>query len=207
LNIIFSMESRFIILVRLYNAANFITECYQSILSQNYQNWIALFGDDHSSDNSFSLIPTTESRFIKYYNPTRVTALENTINLINRIPNPQPNDILLILDGDDKLLHPNVLSHLNNIYQEHNPLIVYGQYVNNFGGGGHARAINNIDEYHKLRHNRFFMSHTRTWKYQAYEMLLKADPNLNTLRDEDGTFFKCAEDAAMMYSLAEVVGL
>lgn len=200
------MNSRFIILIPFYNVSNFIIDCYQSILAQKYPNWIALFGDDHSSDNTSSLIPITESRFIKHYNAANLGPLGNIINLINNIPNPQPDDILIVLDGDDKLLNENVLSYLNDFYKTYQPLLVYGQYINNYGSIGHARPISNIEEYHNLRQIRFFMSHTRTWKYEAYQLLLKSDPNLDSLRDETGNFFKYAGDAAMMYSLAEVVG-
>lgn len=202
----YNTKPRFVILCPFYNVHNFIIECYQSVLSQDYDNWIIMFGDDNSSDGTLSQIPQLEPRFIKHQNNKNLGPLGNTINLIQKIPNPNPDDILVILDGDDKLLHNSVLSYLLNFYVQHNPLIVYGQYMNCFGGLGHARPISNIEEYINLRKGRFFMSHIRTWKYEAYQKLIAIDPNLMSLRDNNNDFFKFAGDVALMYSLAEVVG-
>ncbi len=200
------MSPRFVILCPFYNVKDYIVECFQSVLSQDYSNWIIMFGDDKSSDNTSSLIPQLEPRFIKHYNQTNLGPLGNTISLIQKIPSPQSDDILVILDGDDKLLHNSVLTYLLGFYTQYNPLIAYGQYVNCFGNLGHARPISNFDEYNNLRKGRFFMSHIRTWKYEAYEMLVNADPNLDSLRDPNGDFFKYAGDVALMYSLSEAVG-
>jgi glycosyltransferase involved in cell wall biosynthesis len=202
----FNDNQRFIILCPFYNTKDFIVECYESVLIQDYNNWIVMFGDDKSFDGTSSLIPMLEPRFIKYYNQKNLGPLGNTINLISKIPNPNSNDILVILDGDDKLLHSRVLSYLLEFYQTNQPLLTYGQYINSFGNHGHARPINGVDEYNELRYGQFFMSHIRTWRYKTYELLVNADPNLNSLRDNNNEFFKYAGDVGLMYSLAEVAG-
>lgn len=201
------MNNRFVILCPFYNVKDYIVETYQSVLDQDYQNWIMMFGDDHSTDNTSSLIPNLESRFRKYYNQNNLGPLGNTIELIRNIPNPKSDDILVILDGDDKLLHPSVLSYLLKLYDENNPLMVYGQYITNFGNLGHAIPIGGEEGFKNLRKGGFFMSHIRTWKYQAYEMLLQADPTLESLFDNENKFIKYAGDVALMYSLAESIGL
>ena len=200
------MNSRFVILCPFYNVKNYIVECYQSVLSQDYDNWIMMFGDDHSTDGTLLLIPNTEPKFIKHYNSINLGPLGNTINLIQHIPNPNPDDILIILDGDDQFINSFVLTHLSKIYQLHKPLLTYGQYISNLGNIGHCRPFDSEIEYNQLRQHRFFLSHARTWKYKIYQKLLNVDPNLDSLRDVDGKFFKYAGDAAMMYSLAEVIG-
>ena len=44
------------IITPLYNSQDFIEETISSVLSQSYKNWEMLIVDDHSTDNSFSIV-------------------------------------------------------------------------------------------------------------------------------------------------------
>jgi glycosyltransferase involved in cell wall biosynthesis len=200
------MENRFVIIVPFYNVKNYIKECYESVLEQTYTNWIIMFGDDCSTDGSLDLIPDNE-KFIKIRNKERITALPNTHTLITLILNPSPDDIIVILDGDDKLLNKSVLEYLNNFYNKHNPLLVYGQYVKSDGDRGWAKGFNDVNNYNNLRKNNgYFLSHIRTWKLKLYIELLRQDPDLNCYKNTKGEFYQTCADVAVMFPLVEIAG-
>jgi hypothetical protein len=166
-----------------------------------------MFGDDCSTDGSMDEIPSFETRFIKITNENKLTALGNEHNLIMSIPSPSPDDILIILDGDDKLLHRDVLSYLNDFYNKHNPLVVYGQYIRSNGLLGFAKAFKDANEYNNVRNiDGYFLSHIRTWKYKVYQELIKQDPELTAYKDSNGEIYKTAADVAIMYPLVEIAG-
>ncbi len=55
------------VIVPVYNHQNFITECLESLLSQDYQDWEAIIINDGSTDNSLSIIndyAKKDSRFV-----------------------------------------------------------------------------------------------------------------------------------------------
>ncbi|MEZ4797780.1 MAG: glycosyltransferase [Flavobacteriaceae bacterium] len=59
------------ILIPFKNTSVFIAECLQSIVSQTYTNWEVNIVDDHSTDNSFSIVKSfaeEDSRFHLYKN-------------------------------------------------------------------------------------------------------------------------------------------
>lgn len=199
--------NRFVIIVPFYNVGDYIIDCYRSILSQTYTNWIVMFGDDGSTDNAMNLIPNFDSRFIKISNEKKLYALANEHNLILSTPNLNQEDIIIILDGDDKLLNNNVLSYLNDFYTTSNPLVVYGQYTRSNGLSGTARGFKDENEFNNIRQiNGYFLSHIRTWKYRVYQELVTQDPDLTCYKDLSGQFYKTAADVAIMYPLIEIAG-
>lgn len=200
------MKNRFVIIVPFYNVKDYIVECYKSVLTQTYSNWIIMFGDDNSTDGTLDLIPE-EKRFIKHRNNKNLSTLLNTHNLITSIPNKSFDDIIIILDGDDKLINKKVLEYLNDFYNKYNPLLVYGQHIKSDGSKGWARPFKDIDEYNNLRKTEgYFLSHIRTWRLRLYFELLKQDPNLNAYRGDNGEFYKVTADVAVMIPLAEIAG-
>ena len=54
------------------NAADFIRECIDSIIHQSLTNWEVIAVDDHSSDDTFSILTEYSNR------DDRITAVQNT---------------------------------------------------------------------------------------------------------------------------------
>ncbi len=67
-----------------------------------------------------------EHRVTLLQNEIRVTALANIYRAAHLC---SPYEIIAILDGDDWLAHPKVLVHLNQIYQNPDVWLTYGQFV------------------------------------------------------------------------------
>ena len=100
------IENRFVFIIPFRNVKPFIKECYDTILAQKYNNWIAIFCDDASTDGTVLEIPK-DDRFIVRINENRITALPNIhYGIINSELND--NDVICILDGDDFLIKDSV---------------------------------------------------------------------------------------------------
>ena len=135
--------NRFVFIIPFRNVKSFIKDCYNSILMQKYQNWIAIFCDDASTDGSISDIPKDE-RFIIKRNEKRITALPNIHYGIVE-SNLDDSDIICILDGDDFLIKDNVLDILNELYNDDNTLLTYGQYIWPNGHIGHCKSYTELE--------------------------------------------------------------
>lgn len=70
--------NRFVFIVSFRNVENFIKQCADSIINQNYKNWISIFCDDASEDRTCENIPKDE-RFTIIKRPERLTALMNIL--------------------------------------------------------------------------------------------------------------------------------
>jgi glycosyltransferase involved in cell wall biosynthesis len=115
-------------------------------------------------------------------------------------------DILCILDGDDKFLHPYALSIVNDIYTAHpNCLLTYGQYITSRGRLGHCREYTE-EEFYNLRKQDFRASHLKTFKWKLYREFLNQDPSLLSYKNFSGDFFAISYDAAIMIPLMEIAG-
>ncbi len=195
--------NRYVFIIPFRNASKFIKQCADSILSQNYQNWIAIFCDDCSDDNSIGNIPN-DSRFIINRNQIRLTALENIHNNII-YSDLQAEDIICLLDGDDFLIVPNVLDTLNVLYEPSNTLLSYGQYMYPNSIIGHCKAYTRAS-FELLRHGGYWASHLRTFKYKLYKEMIHQDNTLSCLKDTKGEFYKSCYDVAIMTPLMEIAG-
>ena len=197
------MNNRFVFIIPFRNVKNFIKDCYNSILTQKNKNWIVVFCDDASTDDTISEIPK-DNRFIIRRNEERITALPNIhYGIIES--NLNDEDIICLLDGDDVLIVDNALDILNNLYQD-DTLLTYGQYVYYNGQIGHCKAYTE-NEFLNLRTGGYWASHMRTFKYKLYKELINQDPELSCFKDNNGNFYTITYDVAIMTPLMEIAGL
>lgn len=111
-------------------------ECYQwnldSVFNQDYDNWDLVYFDDNSSDDTANLVADYASqkgfsdKVILVANKNRCGAMENQYFAIRQLC--APTDIVIILDGDDRLAHSHVLSYINDVYADGTVWLTYGQY-------------------------------------------------------------------------------
>lgn len=197
------MNNRLVFIIPFYNVANYIEECIDSLLQQTYDNWLAIFIDDKSYDNTASRI-TYDPRFKLIQNKVRRTALPNIHDaIVNAGLNDE--DIVCILDGDDKLLRTDVCQMTNDIYNHYDSLVTYGQYITSSGVIGSCAAYNRL-AFSILRRGQYIASHLRTFKYKLYKELMRQDPELSCYRDKYGHMYKMTYDVAMMFPLLEIAG-
>lgn len=195
-------NNRFVFIIPFRNAKDYIEQCANSIINQNYKNWLAIFCDDESDDNTINNIPADE-RFIIRRNEKRITALPNIHNGIIE-SNLNDDDIICLLDGDDFLYRNDSLDIINKLYQD-DTLLTYGQYICSNGTIGHCKEYTE-ETFKILRNGGYWMSHMKTFKYKLYKEILIQDVNLNCFKDKDENFYTITSDVAIMTPLAEIAG-
>jgi glycosyltransferase involved in cell wall biosynthesis len=167
------MENRIIVIVPFRNVAKYIQQCWQSLAEQEYGNYKLVFSDDCSSDGSLSLIPENEHSIRIRYDQ-RMYALANIYHSILR-SQPEDEDIIAIVDGDDFLLHNRVFYKINEIYKQKDCLLTYGQYCTADGNMMYKTPYTK-DEFRSLRTCDFRATHLKTFRFKLFKNFLKQDP-------------------------------
>ena len=202
------MNNKFIITVPIYNAVKWIDKCMISILEQDYKNFEIYAIDDGSTDGTTELLHKydfgnglpTGIAHIHYRDKNQSSACGSIAKAIE-ISNAQPDDILVTVDGDDWLAHNGVLTYLNNVYQDPNIWLTYGQFKPLSGTySNYCKQLDNTEHYRKSM--QWMTSHLRTYKKKLWDHLTTAD-----LVDIDGSYYKFAGDLAIMFALVEMSGL
>jgi glycosyltransferase involved in cell wall biosynthesis len=230
------MKNKIKIIVPFYNPGNFLDRCVNSLLTQDYDNYEILFIDDSSTDGSFSKIPSVkyktneEGEFLTddngepiidkmhpllsktkclninaWRSGERVTALPNIHNGIMQFAN-EPDDIVIIVDGDDFLFNRTVLSDINKFYVE-NPdcWLMYGSSKVTNGHPCYASAYSE-KEFENIRRAPFRVSHIRTFRAGLYHQIEKQDPSYNCMKNSEGNWYTVSYDACIMFPMLEMAG-
>ena len=194
--------NRLVLIIPYRNVKNFITDCINSIKSQKYDNWIAIFCDDASTDGTSDLIPKND-KFIVRKNENRITALPNIhYGIVNS--NLNDEDVICILDGDDLLIRQDAFQIIDSLYND-NTLLTYGQYIWPNGQVGHCKAYTK-EEFNNLRNGGYWASHIRTFKYKLYKEFVEIDPELSYFKNTKNEFYTITYDVAIMTPLMELAG-
>jgi len=197
-------QHKFIVIVPVYNAVNYIEGCLNSILSQDYQNYELCVMDDCSTDGTWQKIGEVcnrdWSRFNMCRNEYRVDcALANFVKAIELFSFDK-EDVLCLVDGDDKLADNHVLSYLNEVYSNPDIWLTYGQYVPASGAyPPYCKPIPDTRTYRRSRN--WLTSHFRTIKRKLWDKIDDKD-----MRGSDGKYYTCVADAAYLYPAIEMCG-
>lgn len=107
---------------------------------------------------------------------------------------------MLIVDGDDELVGRQVLKFFNYIFHEKNVWIAYTNFVSIRGSVGYSRPYSNtIIERNSYRKSGFVISHLRAFYTKLFRLI-----NLQDLKDDDGNWFRAANDVAMYIPMMEM---
>lgn len=186
-------QNKYHVITTFYNVENYIKDCINSVKSQNYKNYVFHLFDDCSTDKTTSHI-VEDTQTILYKSDVRKTALENIVHVLQNYKF-SPDDIIVLLDGDDMLLHNRVFDKLNSIYKD-STMLTYGQHVTSDGRFGFCRDYTE-DEFENIRTTGWYFSHLRTFRYSLWTKLVDLDPDLSFLKDDKGEFYKITYDVAL----------
>lgn len=206
--------NRFIIISTAHNKGKWIEYNISSIRQQSFQNFLAIYGYDASSDDTLQRLTDTlsyikDDRFVLYENPKPGSFLNcfmGTYNYLKSKGLVNPEDIIVEVDGDDWLLHSFVLQYLNDIYSDPTIWMTYGQYVA-YPDGGYGSHIylqleDSTDARNAYRQDTFPFSHLKTYKAHLLDRVEESD-----LIDPDtGKYFAAAGDFALCMPMVEMAG-
>ena len=172
----------FSVIVTTYNPGlNYLDKCLNSILNQNYTNYTVCILDDASNKEPKKI----RNLIKKYCNKTNwgyVFLNQNVGPLVGRIAaieklNPNNEDVIISIDGDDELYNNNIFSILNNFYKQSNILMTFGNYVDQYDNNRISKSKINCNNYdfnsiikkNSFRHSKWIYSHLKTFKYKLYK--------------------------------------
>lgn len=196
-------EKHMVIVVCSYNNRPYYKWNLDSVLAQNYSNYHILYVDDKSPDGTGSLVRSycdehnTLDKMILLENQERQRAMANLYMAISMC---KPTDIIIILDGDDRFSHANVLSRINTEYKNPNIWLTYGQFKEHPSGVmGFCRSYpQHIVAKNGFRYYPNTPSHLRTFYAGLFHKIKKDDLMFQ------GDFFPVTYDLAMMFPMVEM---
>ena len=196
-------KNKIVLIVPFYNCKEFLEGCVASILSQDYDNIRAVFIGDASSDGSSEALDQIKDdpRFVFIRNEQNLTALPNIHKAVMEFT--EPNDIVALLDGDDRLLKTNSLSTLAKIYEDQDCWVSWSLAKwsdNSHPGIGSAYPTER--EYKSQRQLPLRYSHLRSWRAALYtKRFAEQDPSFSGLKDKNNEFYRVTYDVAIFANL------
>ncbi len=175
-----------------------------SIRAQDYDNFHVLYIDDCSPDGTGSLVQeyldehNMHDRVHLIRNVERKGAMCNQYEAIHQ--HCSDDDIVVICDGDDRFAHPHVLSYINEVYNQSDIWLTYGQFVE-YPSGIRGFCIPmpahivNDNAFRKFSH---MPSHLRTFYAGLFKQVRVEDFMMN------GEFLEMACDVAAMMPMIEM---
>lgn len=209
------MEQNIVIISPFYNAEKYIEQCILSVANQDYQNYIHVLIDDCSTDNSFniakscikSLPISVRNNFTLIQNKENVGAVCNQIRVIRNYYTDciqtYPNNIIMLLDGDDSLVNdPNIFIRYNEIYDD-----VEFTYGSSWSMADkiplisqpYPPEIKNTKSYRQYKFN-WNMPYTHLRTFRRYLVDKVSD---DVFKDENGNWFRAGGDNATFYNILE----
>jgi glycosyltransferase involved in cell wall biosynthesis len=194
----------FKIIIPMYNVDRWVETNIRSVLAQTHEDYQVIIIDDISTDNSFEKVQnliSNDDRFVLVKNKQKRYALENIVRAI-QMSNPEEEDVIVTLDGDDWLPNSGVLEKISQIYENTGCYITYGTYSTYPGGNkpwnvtAYPEEIVRKSDYRK---DIWRASHLRTFKFFLWDKIKDED-----LRDTAGNYYKMAWDLAFMFPMLEM---
>lgn len=196
---------KFVILIPSYKNQDWCEKNLASAAGQNYENYRIIYIDDASLDNTGTLV----TNYIKDKQIGNIKLIQNTErqgalkNIYDAVHSCDDDEIIVTLDGDDWLAHPNVLSKLHTMYSDPNCWMTYGQYRSwpDMAIGCSMQIPNNVIDSNGYRGYRWCSSHLRTFYAWLFKKIKKED-----LIDKDGKFYATAWDCIFQFPMLEMSG-
>ncbi|MDB6080784.1 MAG: hypothetical protein JWO53_56 [Chlamydiia bacterium] len=192
-----------------YNNEQWCIENLSSIITQTYPHWHAYYINDCSKDKTGGMV----DEFIKQYNVSdKITVQHNEerhgalANIYSTIQKADPNTVVIIIDGDDKLANKNVFRTIAKIYQKHPEVwLTYGNYLP-MPNERKRKSIcqefpKEIMEQTTFRRYKYVTGHLRTFYAGLFQLIKKEDLM------ENGEFLPSAGDVATMMPMCEMAAL
>tara|TARA_R100000808_G_C2155395_1_gene167777 strand:+ start:5546 stop:7192 length:1647 start_codon:yes stop_codon:yes gene_type:complete len=203
-------KNHFTIIIPAYNCAPWVEKNVLSALNQKYGNFNIIYIDDDSEDATYDLVSEIKDLYDKedrlniIRNKKNYKALYNINNAIKQV---RDDSIIVLLDGDDWLSSFNVLARLNEEYDKET-WITAGTYIESTtcrvvksANSDDAMWNGNLRKYYDGSGHPNVFSHLRTFRKKLFDKIDKSD-----LKDEDGKFYQCTFDRALMYPMLEMAG-
>lgn len=159
---------KFIIISAVYNMSEQLKNNIDVLKSQTYTNFEVYFGDDLSTDNSRYIIDENikdDDRFHLVEHNVKLFSMGNIAETI-KIANPNKEDIIVLIDGDDCLADSTSLEYLKSAYDTNQCWMTFGSYTVNGVLGSNCSPYSSFTKRYSLyRFTKWRANHLKTFKY------------------------------------------
>ena len=196
-------QQKMIIITPAYNAGQYIEKCIQSVITQDYDNYLMVVIDDCSTDNTYDIAKKYESdKVVVIKNTENKGAVRNQIESI--IKYSQMDNIIMFLDGDDSLVNDNQIFHFYNNLYDGTTEFTYGSCYSMVDkipliSQNYLQETKKEKKYRQYKFN-WNMPYTHLRTFKAY---LLNDVNDGNFKDEKGNWYKAGGDGSIFYTVIE----
>jgi len=205
---------RFKILMPGWNCFPYLDRSLRSVAGQRDEAFDVCVVDDASPDPrqpEFVAEFCRQQGWLYVLNDRRRGALYNLYHAAQLL-DPVPEDVIVFVDADDRLIHPHVLAQLRWYYEKYQPLITYGSYRCDPPDDNVTPALNFPDWVIDANAYRAFsarddpdaiwFNHLRTMRFEIFNLL---DP-VSDFTFDDSQWFMACYDTAIMVPSFELAG-
>jgi glycosyltransferase involved in cell wall biosynthesis len=185
---------------------DYIGLCLDSLRAQTHGSWEAFVTIDPCADDTPNRAWSArrgDGRIDIKVNAERRYAMSNLVHAIGR-SGAGPDDIVVILDGDDWLANDRALERIITEYQRHDCWMTYGSWITNdpsrkgFSAGRWPAYPEGTTRFREVT---WLGTALRSWKKWLWDLV-----DDRHLRDEDGNYILVTEDQATMLPMLEMSG-
>lgn len=195
-----------VIIIPSYKNAAYYERNLRSVFEQKYDNYRVIYIDDCSPDGTYELVKEMveahhqEHRFTIIHNEKRVGAMANIYRMVNMCDD---HEIVVTLDGDDSLAHPQVLQKINETYADPDVWIAYSQLIMypEYKMGASRRVPSKIIKNNTFRKWYFVYGQVRSYYAALFKKIKIEDLQI------DGHFLDMTYDVAIMMPMMEMAGI
>ncbi|HSX03456.1 MAG TPA: glycosyltransferase family A protein [Rhabdochlamydiaceae bacterium] len=200
-------EKPFVIIIPSYNNGAFVEKNLRSVFSQNYKNYRVIYIDDHSADDTFLKAKNLTTDMQQTNRTTLIRNEQNQgalANLYNAIHSCHDYEIVVLVDGDDFLAHEQVLSILNQNYQDPEVWMSYGNFLDYPTYQQNPVRCKELSDWvirnNSFRKHEWVTTHLRTFYASLFKRIHLED------MVHRGRFFPMGWDLAFMLPMLEMSG-
>jgi glycosyltransferase involved in cell wall biosynthesis len=183
-----------------YNSKPWIRKSVESALTQDHENFDVIAIDAQTNDGTYDIL-------CEYQTVPNFTLIKNSPrkyqsqNIFEGSGLAKGGSIIVTLDFDDWLYDGNVLTVLDEVYND-NVWMTYGGYITNTGRLANIRAYSDdIVRENKFREDDWKATHLRTFRRELILKIKEED-----FFDDNGEWFKAAGDLTFMIPMLEMSG-
>lgn len=115
------------------NRPDLLERCLQSLATQSDDDYGVIVADDASDEDGVDdvrerwVLDQPHDGWFTFRRPERLGTLHNQVAAIRAVT-MAPDDVLVFVDGDDRLAHDDVLARLREVYSDRRVDLTYGCY-------------------------------------------------------------------------------
>ena len=188
-----------IIVSPFWNSPELTKKCIESLKNQYYTNFKAYFIDDMSTDNSHDVAKETignDNRFVLIKNKVKKHKTKNFIDIIRDNYNIRWDDVIVELDGDDRLSDNFVLGRINKVFMDENIWVCGSKWKDQYGRLGNYGE----PKPSRARKTSWNFSHLRTFRSFLFNLIDDDDLKF------EGEYFKAGCDLGHGIPILEMCG-